>query len=361
MDRDQRNLKFDGTRRVENSIGGVCLVFFSSYISMLFLGVFYSIQFKFVLTIVEALFPFFRTANEAKMMHTVNQNMGKMMDVHRLIWPGEEVHLRKHKFAKGEGGRHQDYWFRESTMPTSLFIAFMVFALHNKHRAKLDRACAARAFTQTCISTCAAWQGMSLNHIQFGSDHRNVLTIGMNGVIDSALLVWTEPFYVRFVRKHWESDFGDKTKTWITSPSGLTNVTFAELVLFCLDPQHPNQLRNLLMECACSLMSQFALLLDEQVGSLQREVEDINAVGHAGVKNRTRHATVIKTVWVELAARKIWNGEDPGSEQWGVCFFRMLDVLICASNQGTPKKRKNSTKAHAYCFEMFLLNCSMRV
>lgn len=296
----------------------------------------FSVLLNFALTTVKAVFPYFRMTNENKLMCTVNRNMDAIMKFHQLIWPGEEVHLRKPKFARGEGGLHQNYWFRETTVPTSWYVAFIGFSLNNKHRTKIDRAHAATAFKHTCISICAGLNGMSLKHIQFGSDQRTTLAIGMNGVIDSALQVWTEAFYVRFVRKHWEGDFTDDTKPWITSPSGLTNVAFAELVVFCLDPQHPKQLNELLVECAWSLLSQFALLLDENVVVFQRQVEDINSLGHAGVKNRKRHATIVKTVWVELAARKIWKGEDPGSNN-GMFLFDNLIWLIClCSKQGTP-------------------------
>ena len=227
-----------------------------------------------------------------------------------MIWPGVDVELMRAKHSRFASDE-QAIWLKEGSMPTSMYVSFMVFCLSSKYRNKQDRSHAAKTFATVCAKVCTALNGLSLKHRRLGSDRAVRIVVSATGMMNASFFWDKGEYFDTRVRKTWKDDMKDETKPWISTRSGCDQVQFADLVCFCLDPQHGQGLRNELLDPTLLLLSQLAKVIDENVDSLQRSS---NAVDDAklGCKNVHKVAQNIRTIWAERVAQKIWKGEETG-------------------------------------------------
>ena len=261
----------------------------------------------------KALQPFFLTKSEKKLMMSYHNNMPAIQEMHRAIWPGEDIKLLRPKHSKSRGSQDlsQDTWFMETTMPTSVYVSLIIFTISCKFRQRSDRAHAAMGFTSLCSTLCGVLNGSSLQHIKIGSGRSVTLTVSDTGTLPGHQF-WSSTYFTQHIDKIWREDVDDESKPWVAHSNGLANlIHLSEIICFCLDPQHPKQVQNDLWDATLALVSQIAKYLDDGLPQLLRVSEDIN-ITNSGSKNKRRLASNIKTIWAERVARKVWDGEDSG-------------------------------------------------
>jgi hypothetical protein len=274
-------------------------------------------QHFFFKSLVKVLSIFQLSANTKKVMQTWNSNLASILEVHRQIWPDEDVELLKSKQTRLDD-REQDIWFLETTMPTSMFIAFIVFSLKNKFRKREVRAKTAEGFNSLCSLLFASLSGVTIPHIPLGTNRAATISVNASGLVNASSL-WTRNFFVSRVQKTWSEDFVDPAKTWLLHENGFGNIALPEFLEFCLDPQHDSSLQHELFGPALSLFSYIAFHLDEGVGFLQRDGPELDYVATV-FKNKRRAATNLKSVFAEQVAQKLWKGEDSYLKK-EICFM----------------------------------------
>ena len=242
-------------------------------------------------------------------MSNYNDNIGSIQEVHRLIWPGEQVELIRAKHSR-YATAEQDIWLREGTMPTSMYVSFMVFCLYWKFRSKPDRSHAANTFAQVCATVFSALNGLSLKHRQLGSDRSVRLCVSATGMVDAAMF-WDRDYFRPRVRKTWKEDARNEDKPWISTMDGCGQVQFAELMSFCLDPQHGGGLKNELLGPTLVLFSHLAKAIDDNIPVLQNSATILDGTAVA-VKNMVSISQNVKSLWSEQIAQQIWKGDESG-------------------------------------------------
>ena len=248
------------------------------------------------------------TENHKKIMQLWTGNVANVLDMHNRIWPGEHIDLLKPKFGKCDQDMEQEVWFLESTMPTSMLVSFIAFAVNNKHRKRELRAKAAQGLSTLLSILFAAFDGGYIEHVTHGTEIEQQVFVDSTGLVNG-LSLWTREFFVSKVMRTWRSDYEDVSKPWVTHENGSGKIGLAEFLVFCLDPQHDPDLMDHLLEPALNILSYVALHLDGSVNLLNRSAEtDMSKLIY---KNRIRTARNVKTVWAEQIANKLWNGEAP--------------------------------------------------
>lgn len=251
-------------------------------------------------------------------MSNYNDNIASIQEVHRLIWPGEQIELFRAKHSR-YATAEQGIWLREGTMPTSMYVSFMVFCLYCKFRSKPDRSHAANTFTQVCATVFSALNGLSLKHRQFGSNRTVRLCVSATGFVDAAMF-WDGNYFGPRVRNTWKEDARNEAKPWISTRDGRGQVLFAELMSFCLDPQHGSGLKSELLGPTLVLFSQLAKAMDDNVSVFQNSSNILDASAVA-VKNMVTVSHNVKSIWCEEIAQKIWSGEESGIAAYSQLFF----------------------------------------
>lgn len=229
--------------------------------------------------------------------------------MHETIWPGENIESLKAKHAKPcDGDENQEVWLRERTIPTSLFISFIVHQIAFKFRNLRDRAFASTAFGNLILTMTTSLNGIDLRHTRFGSDDVVTIRVDPNGSVDGQL-VWAEAFYVSRIRRTWDQDRDNIDKPWVTSRFGRGSVMLIEILTFLFDPQHDRDLTNLLWEPSLDLISQIAAQLDNSIADFFRNSDAID-MADVSMKSKRRMSSAFKNVWAEQIAQKLWKGEE---------------------------------------------------
>lgn len=272
----------------------------------------------------QAIAPFLITSSSDKIRENWKSNERHVVEIHEKIWPGEPIDkLRSKHYENVAGAEDQTIWFRESTMPTSMLVSFVVFALSNKYRTVRVRAKTAEGFSTLCSMVFSHLQGTVVPHTQHGTDDHVNLDVTTTGTVCGSHL-WSPDFFRRRVKRTWIDDFQNESKPWLTHENGLGTVFLSEYLVFCLDPQHSVDLRNELLGPTWTLFSYIALHLDESVERLQANAQDVSMCD-TDFKNKKRTASNVKTVWCEMVASKVWKQEDakiwPGNQFWRCVVF----------------------------------------
>eukprot|EP00435_Cladocopium_sp_Y103_P013458 s5184_g3.t1 len=171
----------------------------------------------------------------------------------------------------------------------------MFFTMTYKFRSLVDRAHACSSFQQVFNVMASALGGFALEHIPFGSQDNQVvdLLVDTGGMVDSTNF-WTEEFYARHARGAWAKDFGNDQKTWVTARHGVGRLSLAQLLCFCVDPQHDAFLKGKLSRETFNLFSEIGRLLDDAVSLLSRDARDLDYKALA-CKNQKTVSRSVKT------------------------------------------------------------------
>ena len=254
---------------------------------------------------------FTRSTSNKKVIESVRANGETVKQYHALIWPGMSCDSILSKMASKKRTRDnsQEAWLRENTMSTSMYVSFMLMTMNHKFRNVIDRSTACNSFQNLVNLLAASLGGFSLGMVPYGSknNEENTVHIDSSGFVDASAF-WTQEFYYGHVRGPWGKDFTNENKTWVTTKHGLGRVHLAQLICFSLDPQHTAHLRGTLEGEMFNLMSHFARVLDDSVDMIARDIESLGLTGQFRSKKKLRR--VVKTMWVERVAKKLWDHED---------------------------------------------------
>ena len=266
-------------------------------------------------------------------MQLFHNNWGSIAAYHQRIWPGFAMDRVQSKFAKRKCGEtdadEQQHWLKEHTISTSEFVSLIVNNINFKYRNVPDRAHACAAFKEVILLLATTLGGFDLEIIPCGSQDNQVVTMNVDkfGKVDSSCF-WTQEFFARHVRGPWKRDYLQQNKTWIESESCVGRCSFAELVCFSLDPQHPEFLMGKLLPEILTIMSEIGRLLDDSLPVLRRDVATLDYDSTFN-KNMRRTSTSVKTLWVERVARTMWSHEEsqPTNFLWHIEGFIVAMVF----------------------------------
>lgn len=267
----------------------------------------------------QAVGPFLRTKNPKKALASFRKASNTIDDVHRQIWPGVIIEkMRTKHHLQSVNDNLQQMWFNEKTMSSSAFVAFAVFAVSNKYRTILDRATACTAFVSLIHLVCSSTGGFELDHWPAGhdSDIPVKLHVDGNGFVDGRVF-WDSDFFISSVRRTWRNDYQNNKKDWLMSHDGrASKMSLAELICFCLDPQHGVEMQDAVVSPVLDLMSEICVILDRsrRLSNLDRLADSID------FKNKRKMRSAVKRVWVQEIAEKVWCGED-SCQKLGNCYF----------------------------------------
>lgn len=271
----------------------------------------------------QALTAFLRTKNIKKAMESFRRNQDSIDDAHRRIWPGFIVQrLRTKHHLASVADADQDVWFRETTLSSSTFIAFITFAISGKFRPLIDRETACTSFASLLALLCSSTGGFVLEHwpVGSGSDASVTLPVDQNGFVDGRIF-WDEDYFISSVRRTWGVDYKNSQKKWLQSSNGrVSKMSLCELLCFCLDPQHDATMQDIVVGPTLDLLSEICVILDESVSLLQRDMERLDP--NVDFKNQKRMARTVKRIWVESVARKVWSGKEP-------CHVKKVFIYLC--------------------------------
>ena len=271
-----------------------------------------------------------RTRTEKIMARCYRQNLSAILDCHHMLWPGEPVCLLKPK--QGEHGEEADtqtgqkFWTRECTMPTSMVMAYVLFALGSKNRTIASKVPTSEALAGLVTLFASTLGGFKLPHMRLGDGQSIVLEVDAAGHIEGSEF-WTPQFYRRLVQVHWQRDVANEKKKWLKSSTGNASVPLVEILCFCLDAQRTAAFQRESKPDVLSLMTHVAHLLDQDIGKIRVDMEEIPA-GHFG-KNK-RRLRMHSSVLVETLANRIWSGEDG-------CFLAVRPCAIMVASLGQER------------------------
>lgn len=242
------------------------------------------------------------------------------MDYHHLLWPGvpnhslmvskmaTETYRMRHKRKHPELS-DQKIWLRETTMPTSHYIAFIFYTMNFKYRNIADRGHACNSFQSLMSLLALSLGGFDIDTIPFGSLDNGIVTmkVDVHGYVDAAGF-WTQEFYHRFARGAWTRDQTDGNKHWVTQVHGLGRISLAQLLCFAIDPQHSRDLQGRLQGELCNMFTQIAFILDNSISVLARDVSTLKIDSQS--KNKQRMAADANVIFLEKVANLLWTGED---------------------------------------------------
>lgn len=246
-----------------------------------------------------------------------NRAIEQVKELHRRLWPGCDITLLQSKYKRIAMTLHtseQVTWFKEATIPTSMFFSTICHLISCKFRGIQDRAFASSSFSKLVLVLRATLDGISLEHTPFSDRSCDESEQGQFGnlVVDASglchgLRFWDRDFWNAHVREVWDADFRNDLKTWVTVQDGTGMVPLASLIAFTLDPQHPRGLSSSLMSDTLSLITEVARVLDDSVYLFRPD--DAGARPDV-VKNRQLHKRILRTVFAERVAQKLWSGKE---------------------------------------------------
>ena len=227
------------------------------------------------------------------------------------MWPGIEIKLLVPKQAHNQKvpartADDQAFWARQNTMPTSMLMAYTMFAIHNSYRNAAVRAKAVEGLASIVSLMASCLGGFQLQHKRFGDESSCILRVDTTGNID-ALSFWTPGFFRQHVYRLWAADFALDNKTWITHEPGMGKIPFAEVLAFCLDPSHKPAFKQLVTSGVLTLLTYLAHELDEAVPRIRHDAEAMPST--AAAKNTAKRARKTATL-LESVANTVWSGQD---------------------------------------------------
>ena len=199
---------------------------------------------------------FLRTNNKKKAMDRFYSAKTRVEDMHYAMWPGVPIERLVAKRSRKDNAS-QDEWLIENTSSISLSFAFITSCIYCKYRNVEDRAFACQAFNVLLSKICALNEGFRIpQHETVGRSPREVvdLEVSVVGVIVGRGF-WSRRFYNSHVKSTWQADFADNSKEWISTRGGLGDIPFGELLCFCLDPKHTDELQSVLVGPALRCMT----------------------------------------------------------------------------------------------------------
>ncbi|CAE7811005.1 unnamed protein product [Symbiodinium sp. CCMP2592] len=198
----------------------------------------------------------------------------------------------------------QDAWFKERTITTSVLLATAAYSINHKHKTRVDRAKACKGFAKLLSMLASTTGGFTLEHDRFGDDERLHLAVDFGGRL-SGQDFWTTEFYDQHVQDSWEADRRNDKKPWISSASGLEQVSLAELLCFALDPQHTAAIQDSVLCRVLNLLSEIAEYTDSACSKVQRDAEVMTDLQRVKSKQKRKHHVV--RVLTERVVRKLWE------------------------------------------------------
>ena len=233
-------------------------------------------------------------------------NVESILTYHRELWPGVEWDRMKPSHVKGLPAPKQKQSFPEATIPTSMMIASIAFAIGSPKRNPESRIVSSAAFfalvakTLASVGPCIFW----LRDIGVENPLANQegwIEISYEGPLKplDLSLVWNGEAGER-IRTVWSADFEDETKPWITTQVCRTDLQ--SFLCFSLGPTHDEDVKAWVLPNAYSVLTQFAFILEEHVESMGREDDRI-------ISTRSRGHSSIKTMEKRLIAERVWSGK----------------------------------------------------
>ncbi|CAE7811025.1 unnamed protein product [Symbiodinium sp. CCMP2592] len=163
--------------------------------------------------------------------------------------------------------------------------------------------------------------GFTLEHDRFGDDERLHLAVDFGGRL-SGQDFWTTEFYDQHVQDSWEADRRNDKKPWISSASGLEQVSLAELLCFALDPQHTAAIQDSVLCRVLNLLSEIAEYTDSACSKVQRDAEVMTDLQRVKSKQKRKHHVV--RVLTERVVRTIKKLVLCGLQELDMHMIRLL-------------------------------------
>ncbi|CAE7280425.1 ANKRD50 [Symbiodinium sp. CCMP2592] len=251
---------------------------------------------------------FNKTQIGKKLVTGFRLNQVAITDYHHALWPGVAVKLLDPKQGRTKGqSPQQTFWARQLTMPTSMLIAYVAFALGASKRNPSVRCFAADGFATFLVMLASCLGGLCLPHERFGDNARTSLHVDARGEIDSEEF-WTFDFFRLHAQASWAKDLASTTKKWITKEPVMARLPLAQVLAFCLDPSHPMALKNEVTSKVYTLLTHLAYVLDDAVPRIRNSVDALpsGTAGKVTCKRRSGNNCTL----VEGLANKVWSGED---------------------------------------------------
>ena len=266
-----------------------------------------------VITNRQAVGLFVARADSSKIMdRCYRANLNVIKDCHHALWPGVPVDLLQPKQSaetaavSSKHQKTQTLWTRESTMPTSMLVAFVLFSVNTKNRSLASRAYASEAFAGLVSLLASTLGGFQIGHCKFGSDEVTMLCVDSAGNVQGWEF-WAPQFYQRFAHGQWLRDLKNEQKTWLKSATGLAKLPLVEVLTFCLDTQHRTEFQDLVKHEILNVLTELADVLDREVLRLRADLEQIPA---ASTSKNSAKMRMRSTVLVEQVSNSIWAGQD---------------------------------------------------
>ena len=246
-------------------------------------------------SVVDLLSNLFQTKAEKKLLAHFTDKRELVEDVHRAIWPGQDLPdllVSKHEADSGESLADQSFFLKRKTVPTSLAFSWILWAVSHGKRLSSDKKLAIKFFHE--FFTHAVGVGASLNFQICQVGTRELLTLevtSQNSMLDSRYL-WNRVIYARIVDEWNICRLNPESP--ITSYIG--RPSFADLICFAFGAAAGAG--RILQPLVLSMLAQFAKWVDENVRKLS-----VQAAGYIQKieKNRMRHMTALTHSIAEAA------------------------------------------------------------
>lgn len=250
-----------------------------------------------------------RTSDTKKAVENFRKSLETVKNYHRDLWPGVSIKPMISKYQRCRQpatGNGQAVFFPESTMTTSMFVAYILFAAGHSKRQLGDRVVAVRTLqglVQKLVSSVGSIT-FTFRQIQGSTDPRQepfvTFKVGQNMQVDMG------PLFTEEVRDSiamvWEEDLRCEKKEWVYNH--FNQASFQEWLAFSVDPAHEKWLQQLLRPNALSLLSQFAYCLDSEILTLASQLSECRASLYK------KSPTSVTLQQKRMIAEEVWSGKE---------------------------------------------------
>ena len=252
-----------------------------------------------------------RTSDHKKALERFRSTLPLVRNYFNVLWPGVAWTPRQSKFLSGESREGQGHFFRENTIPTSVFTAYILLCTSHPRRQLEARKFSVKAFqglVHKLISTVGEVR-FSFRQIQGSQDPRSEPFVTLT--VTSSMMMETENLFVDHVRdsleEEWDLDRESMDKPWIYS--SFERITLQEWLAFCLDPSHKRWLAQLVLPNTYSLLTQIAYCIDTRLCDLAAKHSEVSSWG------KKRLPVAVSTEIKRSISEELWKGKDSCLQQ----------------------------------------------
>ena len=249
---------------------------------------------------------FFSSARDDKKDARLATAMPEIVETHKKIWPQIEApNIRRGWQTPSTGGTNViiEAQLRTRTMPTSLFMATLVWMFMASKRNADQRRAAGMILHQIITRACVL--GITFSVLHFAAVDTNLCHWASVSSGDGML--WTNT-YADHVGCFWNFDVLDPDKPWITSK--YTEPSIADYILFALDPVLVKSKHHKLKMIKAQLIQSALTMVSKLGGFLNANIESFSD-SVLKVLAKRRATCVIKQLHWFRAAELLYSQKDP--------------------------------------------------